>query len=91
MVDLDLDGTDPPPYENHPKLKADKATLMTKHKADPTLSKLYARIYSVKQARTMPICSYLQDGVLMSKWRPPDIPTSDQWLVREQPRNIGWR
>ena len=25
-----------------------------------------------------------QDGVLMRKWRAPDVPASDQWLVREQ-------
>ena len=32
----------------------------------------------------VPVCYFKKDGVLMNKWRPPDVPADDEWKVHYQ-------
>ena len=36
---------------------------------------------SEKEAVTIPSCYFLKEGMLMRKWRTPEVPTSDEWKV----------
>ena len=41
-----------------------------------------------------PICFYIKNGILMRKWRSPEVPADDEWAVNHQIvvpkiRNIG--
>ena len=41
-----------------------------------------------------PICFYIKDGILMRKWRSPEVPADDEWAVNylivvPKIRNIG--
>ena len=34
-----------------------------------------------------PVCYYVRNGVLMRKWRPPELSADDDWAVKHQSCN----
>ena len=58
--------------------------LISKQKDDPDIRKLCHRALSPQEAQEIPTCFYVQDGVLMRKWRPPDAPADEDWQVIHQ-------
>ena len=41
------------------------------------------RALTLQEAEEVPVC-YKQNGVLITKWRPPDAPATDEWQVVHQ-------
>ena len=39
---------------------------------------------SDEEASTVPVYYFVKEGVLMRKWRPPDVPANDEWRVHYQ-------
>ena len=39
---------------------------------------------SEQEARDNPVCYFSKDGVLMRKWRPPHVPSTNQWEITYQ-------
>ena len=39
---------------------------------------------SENEASQNPTCYFTKNGVLMKKWRPPDVPAKDEWAVKYQ-------
>ena len=39
---------------------------------------------SKDEALQNPVCYYVNNGILMRKWRPPDVPASDEWSANHQ-------
>ncbi len=51
---------------------------------DPEISCLFQRAVSETDANEVPVCYFIRNGVLMRKWRPPEVPASDEWSVKYQ-------
>ena len=54
--------------------------LVTEQENDPGIKDLCQRALTLQEAE-VPVCFYKQNGVLMRKWRPPNVPASDEWQV----------
>ena len=37
-----------------------------------------------KEISQVPVCYYVKNGILMRKWRPPDVSAEDEWTVNHQ-------
>ena len=48
---------------------------------DPEVSKLRERAITEDEAKREPVCYFERSGVLMRKWRPPEVPPEDEWKV----------
>ncbi|XP_071959886.1 uncharacterized protein [Antedon mediterranea] len=53
--------------------------LVEEQSNDPDLVSFGQQALSVEEMSIVPVCYYIKDGILMRKWRPPDIPSSDVW------------
>ena len=58
--------------------------LVIEQENDPELKDLGQRALTLQEDEEVPVCFYTQNGVLMRKWRPPDVPASDEWQVVHQ-------
>ena len=56
-----------------------KTRLLEEQQKDPQLISLCERAVSEEEALTMPVCYYKKSGVLMRKWRPPDVQADEVW------------
>ena len=56
-----------------------KSKLLEEQQKDPQLISLSERAVSEEEALTVPVCYYKKAGVLMRKWRPPDVPADEVW------------
>lgn len=64
--------------------------LIQDQQADPELTTLAQEALTEEEAQVNPVCYFKKSGILMRKWRPPNIPTTDDWKVTYQiviPRN----
>ena len=59
-------------------------TLILEQKKDSTLSSLFQNMVSEDEISSVPCCYYQKNGVLMRKWRPPDVPSDAEWAVKHQ-------
>ena len=67
--------------------KADKMStsqLIAEQHKDPELSSLFSRIVDENEVSQNPVCLFTKNGVLMRKWRPPDVSVEDEWAVKHQ-------
>ena len=55
--------------------------LIKEQANDPEVQSLGHYVLSEKEAAVIPICYFWKQGVLMRKWRPPEVPVSDEWKV----------
>ena len=59
-------------------------TLILEQQKDSTLSSLFQNMVSEDEVSSVPCCYYKKNGVLMRKWRPPDVPPVAEWAVKHQ-------
>ena len=59
-------------------------TLILEQQKDSTLSSLFQNMVSEDEISSVPCCYYKKNGVLMRKWRPPDVPSDAEWAVKHQ-------
>ena len=67
--------------------KADKMStsqLIAEQHKDPELSNLFLRVVDENEVSENPVCLFTKNGVLMRKWRPPDVSVEDEWAVKHQ-------
>ena len=51
---------------------------------DPEISPLFHKAVNETDLAQDPICFYIKNGILMRKWRSPEIPADDEWAVYHQ-------
>jgi len=55
--------------------------LIHEQQCDTALSQLAKKDVSEQEITKHAHCYYSKSGVLMRKWRPPDVPTTEEWEV----------
>ena len=65
-----------------PRLTRDQ--LIKDQQADQDLSIIAQRAGSEQEARDYPVCYFMKNGVLMRKWRPPHVPSTQEWEITYQ-------
>ena len=69
------------PLEN---LSLTTEQLIVAQKEDETLQGLWDKVIPEEEAVRSQQCYFLQNGVLMRQWRPPDAPLPESWRVQQQ-------
>ena len=69
---------------NDNKILTAKKQLILDQENDPEISNLIQRAVGENEVNTKPVCFYKQDGVLLRKWRPPEVPANEEWKVVNQ-------
>ena len=67
--------------------KADEMStsqLIAEQHKDTELASLFARIVDGDEVSQNPVCLFTKNGLLMRKWRPPDVSVEDEWAVKHQ-------
>ena len=67
--------------------KADKMStsqLIAEQHKDTELASLFAGVVNENEVSQNPVCRFTKNGVLMRKWRPPDVSMEDEWAVKHQ-------
>ena len=67
-----------------PDVSLSKSKLISEQKNDPELAPLFKLVLQTVEVDTVPVGYYVTKGVLMRKWRPPNIPASEEWSVVHQ-------
>ena len=62
-------------------LPCSRETLVKDQENDPEIRQLCEKALTVAEAGQEPVCYYRQAGVLMRKWRPPEVSAEDEWKV----------
>ena len=55
--------------------------LICKQNEDEELTTLIQKAVTEDEMRNLPVCYFMQSGVLMRKWRPPEVPADNEWKV----------
>ena len=61
-----------------------KSSLIREQQNDPEIFALYQKSSDEMDAAGGPVCYFIKNGVLMRKWRPPDVSADDEWAFRYQ-------
>ena len=61
-----------------------KSKLISEQENDPELAPLFKLVLPPVELDKVPVGYYVRSGVLMRKWRPPNIPASEEWSVVHQ-------
>ena len=61
-----------------------RSQLIQEQQNDPDISELFHGALSENETSHVPVCYYTKNGILMRKWRPPDVPANDEWKVVHQ-------
>ena len=48
---------------------------------DQEIRKLKHQALNEREATKVPVCYFIKNGILMRKWRPPDVAASHKWKV----------
>ncbi|KAK3106890.1 hypothetical protein FSP39_002127 [Pinctada imbricata] len=89
-VPLHVDKSPTVPSDDyHPPLDRDtdalsREQLLSEQTKDPEIIRLSKRALPQEEADKVGECFYIQDGILMRKWRPPDAPPNEVWRVVHQ-------
>lgn len=98
-LDFDLSGTfmADPDHEIVESLSSQPSVLLDKglkglsrqqlvlaQESDPEISVLIEKSVTEEEAATFPVCYFKKHGVLMRKWRPPDVAADEEWAVKYQ-------
>jgi hypothetical protein len=88
VVDSDLGTQD---ADNNLDLLADKSNLISQQAqmvmdqhGDASVNKYFDETVSEQEYADLPTCYYVKSGLLMRKWRPPDVPADEDWRVFHQ-------
>ena len=61
-----------------------KSKLISEQENDPELAPLFKLVLPPVELDKVPVGYYVRNGVLMRKWRPPNVPASEEWSVVHQ-------
>ena len=61
-----------------------KSKLISEQENDPELASLFKLVLPPIELEKVPVGYYVKNGVLMPKWRPPNVPASEEWSVVHQ-------
>ena len=61
-----------------------RSQLSKEQHKDPEISPFFQKAVSETDLAQNPICFYIKNGILMSKWRSPKVPADDEWAVNHQ-------
>ena len=61
-----------------------RSQLSKKQHKCPDISSLFQKAVSETNLAQDPICFYIKNGILMRKWRSPEVPAYDEWAVNHQ-------
>ena len=61
-----------------------RSQLCKEQHSDPEISPLFERAFNENEISQVPVCYYVKNGILMRKWRPPDVSAADEWTVNHQ-------
>ena len=61
-----------------------RSQLCKEQHNDPEILPLLERALGEKEIDQVPFCFYVKKGILMRKWRPPDVSAEDEWTVNHQ-------
>jgi len=65
-------------------LSFSRNSLIREQQRDPEIAALSAEALSMAEIESVPVGYFVRDGVLMRKWRPPQVPASEEWSVITQ-------
>ena len=61
-----------------------RSQLCKEQHSDPEISPLFDRALDENEMSQVPVCYYVQNDILMRKWRPPDVSADDEVTVNHQ-------
>ena len=61
-----------------------RSQLSKEQHKDPEISPLFHKAVNETDLVQDTICLYIKNGILMRKWRSPEIPADDEWAVNHQ-------
>ena len=61
-----------------------RSQLSKEQHKDPEISLLFQKVVSETDLAQDPICFYIKNGILMRKWRSPEVSADDEWAVNHQ-------
>ena len=64
--------------------KMSTSQLITEQHGDPEVSPIFSRSVSESEVSQNPTCYFTKNGVPMKMWRPPAVPTEEEWAVQYQ-------
>ena len=67
-----------------PDISLSKSKLISEQENDPVLDPLFKLDLPPVELDKVPVNYYVRNGVLMQKWRPPNVPASEEWSVVHQ-------
>ena len=64
-----------------PDVSLSKSKLISKQEDNPELSPLFKLAFPPVDLNKVPVNYYVRNGVLIQKWRPPNVPASEKWSI----------
>ena len=61
-----------------------RSQLSKEQYKDPEMAPLFQKAVSDTDLAEDPICFYIKNGILMRKWRSPEVPADAEWAVNHQ-------
>ena len=61
-----------------------RSQLSKEQHKDPEILPLFQKVVSETDLAQDPICFYIKNGILMRKWRSPEVCADDEWAVNHQ-------
>ena len=61
-----------------------RSQLCKEQHNDSEILPLLERAFDEKEIDKVPVCFYVKNGILMRKWRPPDVSAEDEWTFNHQ-------
>ena len=78
QTDSSMSCHSPPRFIDQGHDTLSKSQLIQEQQTDPEISKLIFRALPEDEISQVPMCYYIQNGILMRKWRPFDVPADDE-------------
>ena len=64
--------------------KMSTSQLIAEQDEDSEVSPIFSRSVGESEVSQNPTCYFTKNGVLMKTWRPPHVPTEEEWAVQYQ-------
>ena len=81
---LPKDKLDVLPEKGMTGVPASQKSLITEQDKDPDCVRLKQKALSEEEAKIVPNCYFIKDGILLRKWKPPEVPANEDWKVVNQ-------
>ena len=64
--------------------KLSKSQLIKEQENDSELNSFFQKATTDSEIDQVPTCYYLKNGILVQRWRPPEISAHDKWQIMHQ-------